>query len=207
MAATCPSRLRAWKSPWNLRAIQADAAWKQEKATGRGVVVALLDTGLMVAPALTSAPWKNSAKVFNGLDDEGDGYVDDLFGYDFQADSYYCLGDHSEGPTHGSMCGGIIAGRPLNKMKLVTGVAPRARLTVLRGMGYLKSYEYALVHGADVMSMSYTWIHVELGNYRGVYRTAHAHLAAAGIVAVVGRETSPIAPREGKLPCPRTSRA
>ena len=39
---------------------------------------------------------------------------------------------------------------------------------------------------ADVMSMSYTWINVELGNYRGIYRAAHEHLCAAGVVAVGG---------------------
>jgi hypothetical protein len=38
---------------------------------------------------------------------------------------------------------------------------------VLRGMGYLKSYEYALANGADVMSMSYMWPGIELGHYRG----------------------------------------
>lgn len=58
--------------------------------------------------------------------------VDGLFGWDFGRDSWYVLGD---GPmmTHGSMCAGIVAGRPLNSKKLITGVAPRARLMVLRG--------------------------------------------------------------------------
>lgn len=170
--------------PWNLQAIGADAAWL-DGATGRGVVVALMDSGLMVAPSLTRALWKNPAETLNGRDDDGDGLVDDLFGYDFQADSYYCIGDTPERP-HGSMCGGIIAGRPLNRKRLVTGVAPRARLMVLRGMGHLKGYEYALAHGADVISMSFSWEKMELGNYRGVYRAALEHLSAAGVVAAGG---------------------
>lgn len=170
--------------PWNLQAIGADAAWR-EGATGRGVVVALMDSGLMVAPSLTRALWKNPAESLNGKDDDGDGLVDDLFGYDFQADSYYCIGDTAERP-HGSMCGGIIAGRPLNRRRLVTGVAPRARLMVLRGMGHLKGYEYALAHGADVISMSFSWEKFELGNFRGVYRAALEHLSAAGVVAAGG---------------------
>jgi subtilisin family serine protease len=57
---------------------------------------------------------------------------------------------------------------------------------ILRGMGYLKVYEYALLHGADVLSMSYMWVNFELGNYRGLYRTALEHLSAAGVVAVGG---------------------
>ena len=100
-------------------------------------------------------------------------------------DSWYALGDGAA-MTHGSMCGGIMAGRPINKKNLATGVAPRARLMVLRGMGHLKSYEYALANGADIMSMSYMWPGIPLGNYRGVYRLAHEHMSAAGLLAVGG---------------------
>ena len=126
-------------------------------------------------PCPDPALWKNPSEVFNGKDDDGDGHVDDVFGYNFQADNFNCIGDNDD-HTHGSMCAGIVAGRPINRMKMITGVAPRARLMILRGMGFLKAYEYALSHGADVMSMSYTWINVELGNYRGVYRCPRASL-------------------------------
>lgn len=171
--------------PWNVQRIQADAVWKEEKVTGKGVVVALCDSGIMIAPSLMRALWKNPKEELNGKDDDGNGMVDDLFGYDFAADSFYALGDSVATP-HGSMCAGIIAGRPLNKKKMITGIAPRSRLMMLRGMGYLKAYEYALANGADVLSMSYMWVNVELGNYRGVYRTAHEHLAAGGVVSVGG---------------------
>lgn len=170
--------------PWNLKRIQADVAGEGEKATGKGVVIALCDTGLMVAPPLARALWRNADEELNGKDDDGNGFVDDLFGYDFTADSFYALGDGGF-VTHGSMCGGIMAGRS-SKSKLITGVAPRAKLMVLCGMGYLKAYEYALANGADIISMSYMWIRTELGHYRGVYRTAHEHMAAGGIVAVGG---------------------
>ncbi len=180
-----PVTTEGYKVPWNVERIKADQAWEKEQATGNGVVVALCDTGLMVTPSLVQALWKNPKEQLNGKDDDENDYIDDLFGYDFAAQSWYALGD---GPriTHGSMCGGIIAGRPLNKEKLVTGVAPRARLMVLRGMGFLKAYEYALANGADVMSMSYMWINFPLGNYRGLYRLAHEHMAVGGIVAVGG---------------------
>ncbi len=180
-----PVTTEGFKVPWNVKRVKADEAWVTEKATGQGVVVALSDSGLMVTPSLVRALWKNPAEELNGKDDDGNGYVDDLFGYDFAAQRWYALGD---GPTmtHGSMCGGIIAGRPLNKEKLMTGIAPRARLMVLRGMGFLKPYEYALSEGADVMSMSYMFIRAPLGNYRGLYRLAHEHMAAGGVVAVGG---------------------
>lgn len=170
--------------PWNLHEIQADRVWAEEKVAGEGVVVAVADSGLLPAPPLLRALWKNPREELNGKDDDGNGLVDDLFGYDFQAHSGFSLGDPSV--PHGSACAGIIAGRPIPEKPLVTGVAPRARLMVLRGMGYLKSYEYALENGADALSMSYMWVNTELGHYRGVFRAAHEHLAAAGVVALGG---------------------
>lgn len=68
--------------PWNLTRIQAPAAWSEEGATGKGVVIALCDSGLMVAPPLVSALWRNDGEKLNGTDDDDNGYVDDLFGYD-----------------------------------------------------------------------------------------------------------------------------
>ncbi len=170
--------------PWNLEQIQAPPVWEDEKVAGEGVVVAVLDSGLLPAPPLTRALWRNPAEELNGKDDDGNGLIDDLFGYDFQSHSGFVLDDPAV--PHGSACAGIIAGRPTPAKMLVTGVAPRARLMVLRGMGYLKAYEYAAANGADVLSMSYMWVQMELGNYRGLFRNAHEHLAAAGIVAVGG---------------------
>jgi len=171
--------------PWNVKRVGADQVWEKEHVYGQGVVVGLIDTGLMVTPALMAAVWKNPGEKLNGKDDDGNGFVDDLFGYDFNADSFYALGDGAR-MTHGSMCGGIIAGRPLNAKKLATGIAPRARLMMLRGMGKLRAYEYALANGADIISMSFMFTQPNLGNYRGVYRLAHEHLAAGGVLAVGG---------------------
>ncbi len=119
-----PFTTEGFSVSWNLTRIQADAAWTAENVTGRGVVVALNDTGMMLTPALTRSLWKNPGETFNGKDDDGDGHIDDVFGFDFYDDSYWCLGDHLEWP-HGGMCAGIIAGRPINGGKLLTGVAPR----------------------------------------------------------------------------------
>ena len=67
---------------WNLKRIKADKAWPH--ATGKGVTIALCDTGLMVTPALMRAVWKNPNEQLNGKDDDNNGYVDDIFGYDFR---------------------------------------------------------------------------------------------------------------------------
>ena len=171
--------------PWNLKRVGADRAWTRHQVFGRGIVVAVLDSGLMAMPALTRSLWKNPDETLNGKDDDGNGYVDDVFGYDFQRQSPYVVS--ASRPSHGTLCAGIIAGRPDGpEDRIVTGVAPRAQIMPLVGNGRLSAYEYALEEGADVLSMSYTLDAQNLGNYRGLYRTAHEHLAAAGVVSVGG---------------------
>lgn len=169
--------------PWNLRRIRADAAWATG-ATGQGVVIALLDSGVLAKAPLVEALWQNPRERPDGKDDDGNGLVDDLFGWDFAGGTRFVVGDGEQ--SHGTMCGGILAGRPFGEERTITGVAPRAQLMVLRGIGSLHAYEYACAMGADVLSLSYMWIGAELGSYRGVFRTAHEHLAACGVVAVGG---------------------
>ncbi|MBL4771543.1 MAG: S8 family serine peptidase [Planctomycetes bacterium] len=170
--------------PWNVERIQAPEVWGGGH-TGQGVVVALLDTGLLATDSLTRALWRNPDEQPNGKDDDGNGYVDDLFGWNFRTQQPF-VPEASGKSSHGSMCAGIVAGRPYNGKKLVTGIAPRARIMVLQGMGQLEAYEYALENGADLLSMSYMWVNQELGHYRGVFRLAHEHMAAAGVLACGG---------------------
>ncbi|MFK7788846.1 MAG: S8 family serine peptidase [Phycisphaeraceae bacterium] len=171
--------------PWNLEAIRADRVWRENDIAGKGVVVAVLDDGMMAVPALLPSLWRNPKEQVNGKDDDGNGYIDDVFGYNFMQDSPYAV--KPLGHRHGTLCAGVIAGRPTGgEEPIATGVAPRARIMPLVGNGQLRAYEYALEHGADVLSMSYTFEPTKMGQYRGLYRTAHEHLSAAGIVSVGG---------------------
>ncbi|MFK7740262.1 MAG: S8 family serine peptidase [Planctomycetota bacterium] len=173
--------------PWNLKAVRVDRAWADHGVAGKGVVVAVLDDGMMTVPALLPALWRNPGEVPNGKDDDGNGYVDDVFGYDFRQENPYSV--TPSGHRHGTMCAGLIAARPVpgdGDRPMATSVAPRALVMPLAGSGQLRAYEYALDNGADVLSMSYTLEPVRMGAYRGLFRLAHEHLAAAGIVSVGG---------------------
>jgi subtilisin family serine protease len=179
----------AMKPTWNLKRVQADLAWKAG-ATGKGVLIAIIDDSLLPTPSLIGALWRNPKEELNGMDDDSNGLVDDIFGWDFRGRANDCLSmnPRQRRPfSHGSMCSGILAGRPTPKGDtfLVTGIAPEAQLLFLRGSG-LQAYEYAVEKGADVLSMSYMWVGLPLGNWRGLYRLAHEHMAAMGIVAVGG---------------------
>jgi hypothetical protein len=73
--------------PWNVREIGAQSVWNEENATGKGIKVAVIDTGIVSTPPLIYALAKNSEEELNGLDDDGNGLIDDLFGYDFIANN------------------------------------------------------------------------------------------------------------------------
>ena len=76
---------------------------------------------------------------------------------------------------------------------------------LLRGMGYLKAYEYALAHGADVLSLSYMWEDMPLGHYRGVYRTVPSTCRRRASSPSVGRGITPVYDGGRRSPCPKTS--
>lgn len=169
--------------PWNLQRIRAPEAW-HTGAVGQGVTIAMIDSGLLPIEPVARALWQDPREEPNGTDDDGDGFVDERCGWDAIGDTPFAVGD---GPkSHGTMCAGILVGRESGEDRFTTGVAPRARLMVLRGGGRLRAYEFLASHEADVLSMSFMWIGFDLGSYRSVLRTAHEHLAACGVVAVGG---------------------
>jgi hypothetical protein len=68
---------------WGIKKIGAPAAW--DTSTGAGVTVAVVDTGLdYTHPDIVGNVWTNTREVTgNGVDDDGNGYVDDIRGWDF----------------------------------------------------------------------------------------------------------------------------
>ncbi len=138
-------------------AIGAPEAWKV--ASGRGVLVAVLDTGVDATdPDLRDALWTNPSEVpGNGRDDDGDGYVDDVHGVDLVNDD----GDPADDEGHGTHVAGIIAAR-INGTGVV-GLAPEATLLPVKVLDahrggntdtVAEGIRFALAHGADVINVS-----------------------------------------------------
>ncbi len=182
------------KIPWNLEGIKASEAWRKEGAFGQGVTVAVIDSGILPTPSLAYALWKNPKETFNRKDDDGNGLVDDVFGYAFPSGNGVVL-ETNLMMSHGSACAGIIAGRPSPKSRWLTGVAPKAELMLLKGSFDLRALEYLLLNGADLVSMSFMIVDRELGHARGLYRNAYEHLSAAGVLALGGAGNYASGPR------------
>ena len=170
--------------PWNVREIGADLAWEDVNATGQGVKVAVIDTGIVPAPALIHALAQNPGEELNGLDDDDNGLIDDLFGYDFRTNNGYIL-DSTKTTSHGSSCVGIIGGRS-SISGLQTAIAPDSEIMLLKGGFDLRSLEYLMTNEADIVSMSFMIVNRDLGQIRGLFRNAFEHLSLGGVLAVGG---------------------
>jgi len=95
-----------YNQEWGMEKIQALDAWDQSTGSA-DVLVAVLDTGIDYNhPDLGANIWSNKGEIpGNHLDDDGNGFVDDMVGWDFFSDT--C--DPSDTNGHGTACAGVIA--------------------------------------------------------------------------------------------------
>lgn len=108
--------------------VDAPTAW--DRTTGSAeVIVAVIDTGVDYQhPDLNANMWRNPGEIpGNGLDDDGNGFADDVYGYDFYTDDPDPFDDH----YHGTHCAGTIGAVGNNGVGLA-GVAWTVRLMALK---------------------------------------------------------------------------
>lgn len=146
-------------SLWGMAAIQAPSAW--DVTTGSpSVTVAVVDTGIEYThPDLAANIATNPGEVpANGVDDDQNGFVDDVYGYDFINNDANPMDDH----FHGTHCAGTI-GAVGNNGTGVAGVAWDVKLMpvkVLSGTGsgsiasVVAGINYAVNRGVKIVSMS-----------------------------------------------------
>ena len=160
---------------WNLDVLNMRQAWTIEQGKPQ-VTVAIVDSGIATRhPEFRAQIWENVGEIpRNGIDDDGNGYIDDRNGWDFSdaptlpgsGDWTVRDNDPEDETGHGTHVSGIIAAKMNNRLG-VAGIAPNCRLMPLRagfkygGGAYLQNDDlaaaivYAADNGARVINMSW----------------------------------------------------
>jgi len=146
---------------WALPKIDAPQAWDIQ--TGKhDIVVAVIDTGVDYNHGdMDDNMWVNAAEFSGsaGVDDDENGYIDDIYGFNFLNEDDEPLDDNG----HGTHCAGIIAAEGNNALN-VAGVCWDVQIMALKfldrsGSGNsvdaVEALYYAVENGADVVSNSW----------------------------------------------------
>jgi hypothetical protein len=161
---------------WSVLDIGADQVWAQLGADGSGVVVGHKDSGVdWDHPGFVGHIWVNPGEdlnhngnidsdEINNIDDDGNGYVDDFRGWNFDDND----NDVYDGQGHGTKTASIISSNPTPCG--VNSVAPGAKLMILRGIwtqgAGFEASQYAIQMGANVISQSFSFKQNDCDEYR-----------------------------------------
>ena len=168
---------------WGLTKIKAATAWNVVTGTP-GTVIAIIDSGIdRQHPDLASRLWVNPGEIpNNGIDDDNNGYVDDVHGWNFVAKS----NDVADVNGHGTQVAGVAAAAGNNGVG-IAGVCWDCRIMVVKAMqasgvanysDIAAAVNYAVAKGARVINLS-------LGGYADSTALRTAIQTAAGSAVIV----------------------
>jgi len=159
-----------YSEQWYLSKIKATQAWDLTNGGSEAIIVAVLDTGVDIDhPDLRANIWTNEDEIVaDGTDNDNNGYIDDIHGWDFVRNSPDPRPkfDESFNETsihHGTIVAGQIASIGNNK-EGTTGLAYRTKIMPLRvlnseGQGtvedVIQAVNYAVANGAKIINLSF----------------------------------------------------
>jgi len=168
--------------------IDAPEAW--DVTTGdSNIIIAVIDSGVdYTHPDLRSQMWRNPGEVAgNGRDDDGNGFVDDIYGWDFNTNDSDPMDEHN----HGTHVSGII-GAQTNNSAGVAGVNWNVQIMALKFMNSqgqgttsaaIRALDYAVANGARISNNSWgggAFSQALFDAIQSANRQNHLFTAAAG---------------------------
>ena len=156
---------------WHLDAANVKTAWAYLEGNGlpaggdESITIAVIDTGVDYNhPDLAANMWINTQEIpGNGVDDDNNGFVDDIHGAAVVSESFSHSGDPDDDHGHGTHVAGIIASTGANGVGGV-GVAFNSKIMAIKAAQYsgvlttadiAEGIYYAVDNGADVINMSF----------------------------------------------------
>ncbi len=185
-----------------LKQIRADLAWTFSR-NSKDVVVAVIDTGIDTNhPDLKDNIWWNKNEIdADNIDNDNNGYIDDIYGWDFvnnSADSGIKIsrGFKKYAVNHGTVVAGII-GAVGNNNEGISGVTWNVQIMSLRAIdsqgegntyNIARAIDYAIKNNVDVINLSFVGNENDPILADAIRRASEAQIA---IVAAAGNEINP----------------
>jgi len=179
--------------PWYIAKLKADQTWKEFGITGKGTLNVIDDFNFVISPSLSRNVYRNPNEIpNNGKDDDNNGLIDDVHGFDFRANSANLLAKELTGDIkkdrkalHGTSCANIVCGPATNSGTPQFGIAPMSQWAgVMSGSNIEASVEWAIEQGADTYSMSFS--RPGMGENRSHWRKVMEHGSFCGLFFVSG---------------------
>lgn len=158
-----------FNNQWYLQKIKAVTAWNDVRESP-GVIIAILDSGVQINhPDLKDNIWVNKKEIINNqIDDDKNGFIDDVNGWDFVNNvpdpwPKFKQGFTQDGILHGTIISGIAAASG-NNATGIAGVTWKAQLMPLKvlddkGEGstskVIKAIDYAITNRANIINLSF----------------------------------------------------
>ena len=190
-----------YNNQWYLTKIKAPIAWEEQRESP-DIVIAIIDSGVQIDhPDLKDNIWINNREIPNNQkDDDGNGFIDDVNGWDFvnnvpDPNPKFQPGFTEEGVFHGTIIAGVAAAMG-NNAAGVAGVTWRAQIMPLkalddRGLGdtfrIIQAIDYAINNGADIINLSFVGYNYSQSLAEAIER---AYKAGVIVVAAAGNEES-----------------